>query len=131
MAKRLLAAIALVLGLSFGVTSQSWAVGAVVTAPTTAGGISVVPANNGWRTLQLINTGGTNVADCLIAGSSNAVVSASNYDFQLAASSTGQTWTAPTLLYAPNQLGAPRVAGSEGISCIAISGSTTIKWYAR
>jgi hypothetical protein len=125
-----LAAIALLLALMFAAAPNTWAAGNVVTVATTAGGTSTVPAGGGY-VLFLTNTG-SNVVDCIINGGSGGVVSASNWNFQLQPS--GGTWMAPTITYAPNQIGigsSARIAGVEGITCIAISSSSTVTWYRR
>jgi hypothetical protein len=109
---------------------RCWAAGGNVTVATTAGGTSVLSAGSPGYVLWLVNTGTTNVADCVING--GGTVTSTLWDFQL--QPNGGTWIAPQITYAPNQIGpgAPRVAGAaEGITCLAISGSTTVHWYKR
>lgn len=104
------------------------AAGGNVTVASSAGGTLVMPAGNGF-TAWLVNTGTTNAAYCLIGATSTNVVTATNYNFQLAAG--GGTWLAPSITYAPNQIGQPRIAGSEGVTCLSAASTTTVTWYRR
>lgn len=117
--------------LAFVLTApKSFAAGSTVTVATTAGGTSVVPAGSNGYVMWLVNTGTTNTVDCICNG--GGTVTSTVWDFQLLPS--GGTWVAPQITYAPNEIGPgnPRLAcAAEGITCLAITGSSTVSWYKR
>lgn len=126
--------ILVVLGfLLFASAQRSWAAGACVTVATTAGGTNVVAPGNKY--VEWLVNNGTNIADCVCNTVANGtaaggiVPTSTNYQFQLAAS--GGTWVAPGITYAPNEVNAPRIACTEGVACLAITGSTTVCYYGR
>ena len=127
--KKRLFALGLLMAVGLVLLSGNWSMliagspSASVSVTSSAGGTLVVPQGNKY-VLWMVNTVTSNVADCAIGQTPTST----NWVFQLAAN--GGTWMAPQITYAPNEVGQPRTV-VESITCIGISGSTTIDYYFR